>query len=242
MQCLADRSRRPRRHHLGHVRRRRRGPDARSTSTTSSRLLRQVHRILKPSMPFVISVPHPYAERVGRRAVRRRSAHGRRVVHHARPVELPRRPSPRTRREQRSPVTHDPHPARPQGRLVEPADVRLLRTGGEGAPATSRTLGRPRPATQPGEAEQSGEGAFGFGDAGGAGATEEVALGAVAVELAQTVQLQRRLHALGDDRSTRASARGGRPPPRSTCRRPPDRGRVTNERSILIASTGNRLR
>lgn len=25
------------------------------------RLLRQVHRILKPSMPFVISVPHPYA-------------------------------------------------------------------------------------------------------------------------------------------------------------------------------------
>jgi SAM-dependent methyltransferase len=27
-----------------------------------SRLLRQVHRILKPSMPFVISTPHPYAE------------------------------------------------------------------------------------------------------------------------------------------------------------------------------------
>lgn len=26
-----------------------------------SRVLRQVHRILKPSMPFVISVPHPYA-------------------------------------------------------------------------------------------------------------------------------------------------------------------------------------
>jgi SAM-dependent methyltransferase len=26
-----------------------------------SRLLRQVHRILKPSMPFVISTPHPYA-------------------------------------------------------------------------------------------------------------------------------------------------------------------------------------
>lgn len=26
-----------------------------------SRLLRQVHRILKPSMPFVISLPHPYA-------------------------------------------------------------------------------------------------------------------------------------------------------------------------------------
>jgi len=26
------------------------------------RLLRQVHRILKPSMPFVISVPHPFAE------------------------------------------------------------------------------------------------------------------------------------------------------------------------------------
>jgi SAM-dependent methyltransferase len=25
------------------------------------RLLRQVHRILKPSMPFVISMPHPYA-------------------------------------------------------------------------------------------------------------------------------------------------------------------------------------
>ncbi len=26
------------------------------------RLLRQVHRILKPSMPFVIAVPHPFAE------------------------------------------------------------------------------------------------------------------------------------------------------------------------------------
>ena len=26
------------------------------------RLLRQVHRILKPSMPFVISVPHPFAD------------------------------------------------------------------------------------------------------------------------------------------------------------------------------------
>jgi SAM-dependent methyltransferase len=26
-----------------------------------SRVLRQVHRILKPSMPFVISMPHPYA-------------------------------------------------------------------------------------------------------------------------------------------------------------------------------------
>ena len=26
-----------------------------------SRLLRQVHRILKPSMPFVISMPHPFA-------------------------------------------------------------------------------------------------------------------------------------------------------------------------------------
>jgi len=27
-----------------------------------SRLLRQVHRILKPSMPLVISMPHPYAD------------------------------------------------------------------------------------------------------------------------------------------------------------------------------------
>jgi SAM-dependent methyltransferase len=27
-----------------------------------SRVLRQVHRILKPSMPFVIALPHPYAE------------------------------------------------------------------------------------------------------------------------------------------------------------------------------------
>ncbi len=27
-----------------------------------SRLLRQVHRILKPSMPFVISMPHPFAD------------------------------------------------------------------------------------------------------------------------------------------------------------------------------------
>jgi hypothetical protein len=26
-----------------------------------SRLLRQVHRILKPSMPFVIAMPHPYS-------------------------------------------------------------------------------------------------------------------------------------------------------------------------------------
>ena len=42
----------------------------------------------------------PVRQRVDRRAVRRRPANGRRVVHHARPVELPRRPSRRTRREQ----------------------------------------------------------------------------------------------------------------------------------------------
>ena len=45
------------------------------------RLLRQVHRILKPSMPFVLSMPHPFAERRRGSSLRRRRTDDRVVVH-----------------------------------------------------------------------------------------------------------------------------------------------------------------
>ena len=89
------------------------------------RLLRQVHRVLRASHPFVISVPHPFAgvhssDQYGSKvhAVRHGRAHDRRLVHPPQPRQLPRRPDPRARSHRDQPrPDHARHP-RPQRRRL----------------------------------------------------------------------------------------------------------------------------
>ena len=84
------------------------------------RLLRQVHRVLKPSMPFVISMPHPFAAVTDDTAVRHRRTHGRRLVHRPRPLELPGRPGEGTRGLADASDPDDARAPGTQGRLLSP--------------------------------------------------------------------------------------------------------------------------
>ncbi len=82
------------------------------------RLLRQVHRILKPSMPFVLSMPHPFAGVDADHPYGARRADDRIVVHGAQPRELPCRSRHRTRCVGEATVADHTRAPRPQGRLL----------------------------------------------------------------------------------------------------------------------------
>ena len=94
-----------------------------TTSTTSARILRQVHRVLKPGAPFVLVLDHPFAA-VGPTPerqdppLRRGPAHRRRTARRPRPLQLPRRELRRARRQRRVRCPDHPRREGPQARLV----------------------------------------------------------------------------------------------------------------------------
>ena len=85
------------------------------------RLLRQVHRVLKPSRSFVIRLRHPFADVFqGEIATPVRVGHPYRrgVVHRPRTRQLPRRRDARARRDRALPGSDHASGAGPQGRFV----------------------------------------------------------------------------------------------------------------------------
>ena len=90
------------------------------------RILRQVHRVLKPGAPFVLVLDHPFAAvGTGRRRhaapLWRRPAHDRRAARRPRPIQLPRRGVPRAGRQRRVGRAHHARHQGPQTGLLKGA-------------------------------------------------------------------------------------------------------------------------
>ncbi len=107
------------------------------------RLLRQVHRVLKPGTPFIVAMPHPVAAMFSRRPqpavrLRREQPHVQRAVSGVRSQQLPHRHDVRTERS-----TH-PRPHRSVGAGdAGPQTGRLTRPRGRVSSARIRSRSTP---------------------------------------------------------------------------------------------------